>query len=89
MKDNLVKILYQILKSDFNKRGQLVFNFIEAINNDDSNNITQQELDILIDLSFDIEPYEANPERRRQDPSYFGDEKLEELIKEALEKIEE
>ncbi len=69
-------------------RGNAVFNIIELINNRKNEFNPESCDDILLDLAFDLDNYEENPDWRRQSYSYFGDEKLEILINEAITKIE-
>ena len=42
---------------------------------------------VLADLSWDLNFFVANPVWRMQDPSYYGDERLGEEIKEALRRL--
>ena len=45
--------------------------------------------EVLADLAYDLDFYEPNDESRRQDPSFFGDERLEAEIRLARRKIKE
>lgn len=84
-----MEYLIKLLKSSSYERKVLIFEFENYLNSDISQEeLSEQEYNILNELVFDLANYVANPEWRKEDPSYFGDEKLEELIKEALEKIE-
>jgi hypothetical protein len=51
---------------------------------DEGNGISE----ILSELAIDLDYYEPNTEWRKEDPSYYGDEKLEEEIRSALNKID-
>ena len=42
--------------------------------------------DTLSDLAFDLDYYESDPIVRREDPSHYGDQRLEAEITEVLEK---
>jgi len=43
--------------------------------------------EILGDLAWDLDFYEENPSWRRQDPSYYGEERLAQEILDAFEKL--
>lgn len=43
--------------------------------------------DIVGTLAYDLEYYEPDEPKRKQDASYYADDKLHEVIKEGLEKI--
>ncbi|MEI6090341.1 MAG: hypothetical protein WCR42_07820 [bacterium] len=84
------KILFLLKEILINKnaRKYLVFCFQYIINNEIFlANI--EEIDAILDgLLMNMDYYEPYPELCREDPSYYGDEKLEILIKEALGEIE-
>ncbi|HVT95831.1 MAG TPA: hypothetical protein VHD76_23505 [Bryobacteraceae bacterium] len=42
---------------------------------------------ILSDLAFDLDYYEPDPKDRQEDPTFYGDQRVEMEIKEALEKL--
>jgi len=77
MKDLLIKIL-----QDKENRDKLISEFQISIWNGSDDD------DILINLAHDLEFYVSNEEHRKEDPSYFGDEKLEEVIFEALKDLD-
>ena len=75
-----------LLEKDSEKKGKKVFEFTYLVLNGDTE---KDEIDeLLSELALDIDYYEPDPEVRRSEPCYIGDEKLEEEIKSALEKIE-
>ena len=76
-----MEILEKILKYKLNRK-ELVKQFQEQVWN---NQITRNE--ILLDLAYDLDFYEPDSALRSGDPSYYGDEKLEEEVKLALEKL--
>ncbi len=45
---------------------------------------TERSRDILGDLAYDLDFFVANPERRREDPSYYGEDRALEQIRTAL-----
>ena len=74
-------ILRKILE-DKNNRKQLIYEFQNLILDDDDSN------EILSELAYDLDFYEPNDEWRKEDPSYYGDSELEELIIAAIHKME-
>lgn len=46
-------------------------------------------LDVFVDLAYDLDYFVANPEWRREDPSYYGEKRLEEEVRRALARIDE
>jgi hypothetical protein len=46
-----------------------------------------RQWDILNELAHDLEFYVPDPSDRREDPSYFGEERLEREVLEALTKL--
>ncbi len=75
------ELLIGILK-DKENRDRLVFEFQEQVLN------SKEENEILDDLAYDLEYYVQNEEHRKEVPQYFGNEKLEELILQALKDLE-
>jgi hypothetical protein len=45
------------------------------------------EWDLLVDLAYDLDYYEPNPRLRREDPTFFGDEWLEDEVRTCLTKL--
>jgi hypothetical protein len=45
--------------------------------------------EVLADLAFDLDYYEADPKRRQEDPSYYGDDRAETEIEAALTRLAE
>lgn len=77
-----MELLEKIL-TDKSNRKQLVSEFQELIWNDENAS------EILSELAYDLDFYEPDENLRRQDQSYYGDERLEEEIKSALQKLKE
>ena len=75
-----MKILEKILTNKLNRK-RLISEFQESIWNEKNAN------EILIELAHDLDFYEPNEEWRKQEPSYYGDERLEQEIKLALQKL--
>ncbi len=75
-------ILNRILENKLN-REKLISEFQNLVwNSEDSN-------DILSELAYDLDYYEADELKRKEDPSYYGDDHLENLIREAIKKLED
>lgn len=77
MKELLIGIL-----QDKENRYRLVFEFQEQVFK------SEEEHEILDNLAYSLEDYVQNEEHRKEDYSYFGNEKLEELILQALKDLE-
>lgn len=75
-----MQILVQILQ-DKKNRDNLIKKFQEEIWNNDNAN------EILSELAYDLDFYEPNEDWRKENSSYYGDERLEQEIKLALEKL--
>lgn len=77
MKELLIKIL-----KDKENRQKLVYKFEDQFLNSKDKN------EILYELYDELVYYVQNEEHRKEDQSYFGDEKLEELLLQALKDLE-
>jgi hypothetical protein len=44
---------------------------------------------ILRDLAYDLDYYEPDPRKRAEDPSFYGEDRLEREIRGALERLKE
>lgn len=75
-----MQILVQILQ-DKKNRDNLIKKFQEEVWNNDNAN------EILSELAYDLDFYEPNEDWRKENSSYYGDERLEQEIKLALEKL--
>lgn len=82
--DNLNKILEETepAKTELIKSLQNKIWYDESIKDDTLN-------EILTELSYDLDFYEPNEEWRREDISYYGSKRLEEVLKFALYKLKE
>jgi hypothetical protein len=83
--DELVGLLREILLDPL-RRKDLLFRFQELVNNVPPEK-EDEALEILGDLAWDLSFYAQDPMVRREDPSLYGDERLSELIREALRKL--
>lgn len=77
-----MEILGKILTDKLDGK-RLISEFQELIWNDENAN------EILPELAYDLDFYEPNEEWRKEDPSYYGDDRLEVVIKTAIQKLQE
>ena len=78
-----------ILKVSESERFKIISDFQKFIWNYKSSDDENDLSDILWCLAYDLDFYEPNPEWRKECPGcYYGEEKLIENIKEALQSIE-
>jgi hypothetical protein len=76
-----MEILEKILTDKVNRK-DLISEFQELIWNDGNAS------EILSLLAYELDFYEPNEELRKEDPSYYGDEQLEEEVKSAIQKLQ-
>jgi len=82
-------LLLNILKSK-SGRERLIYEYENYVNANIRNiNIDGSILDFYNDLLYDFAYYVEDEKMRSQDPSYFGDEKLEKIINMAIRQLEE
>ncbi len=90
MKSNveLIQFLQVILETEHPIRQKLIKQFQDEVWNDES--IQDETLnEILSELAYDFDFYESNEEWKKEDPSYYGDDRLEVVIKTAIQKLQE
>lgn len=51
------------------------------------NDVSAEEWQILHDLAYDLDYYEPDVRYRAEDPAFYGDERLEVELRQALEKL--
>jgi len=85
--ERFIFMLKEALKDQHHRRN-ILSNFQREIWN--FNKVGQQSpiFEVFSDLAHDLDYYEPDPQIRQEDPSYYGDERLEKEISEALKKIE-
>jgi hypothetical protein len=89
MKTNieLIQSLQSILEAEHPNRAKLVKRFQDEIWNDES--IQDETLnEILSEFAYDLDFYEPNEEWRKEDLSYYGDNKLEKVVKSVIQKLQ-
>jgi hypothetical protein len=77
-----MEILEKILTDKLDRK-RLISEFQELIWNDENAN------EILSELAYDLDFYEPNEEWRKESLNYYGDGRLEEVIKTAIQKLQE
>ncbi len=75
-----MEILEKIFTDKLNRK-RLVSDFQKLIWNDENSN------EILSELAQDLDFYEPNEELRKESSSYYGDDRLEEEIKSAIQRL--
>ncbi len=83
-----MEILRNIL-SDKDKRGTLIEEFQEKVWNGAGYSTDERVNEILSELAYDLDFYEPKEEWRKEDSSYYGEERLRQEIHSALQKLEE
>lgn len=84
----IIECLNKILSESEPVRTELIKSFQNEVWDDES--IKDEALnEILSELAYDLDFYEPNQEWRREDPSYYGDDILDEVVKTAIQKLQE
>lgn len=90
MKSNIeiIELLQFILETEHPSREKHIKEFQDEVWNDES---IQDEIlnEILSELTYDLDFYEPNEEWRKEAPNYYGDDRLEEVVKTAIQKLKE
>ena len=90
MKSNieLIQLLQTVLGTEHRVKQELIKKFQDEVWNDES--IQDETLnEILSELAYDLDFYEPNEEWRKESLSYYGDDRLEEVVKTAIQKLQE
>ncbi len=87
--DDLILLLRQILREKEGRAKSVERFVMEAANLESTIEGSAQEniFEIMKDLALDLSYYEFDSKVRQQESSFYGDERLEELILDALTKI--
>ena len=76
----MIAILEQIL-SDKPNRQRLISQFQKIVWND------ERASDLLSEVAYDLDYYEPDEKEREREPSYYGDDRLEQEINEVMQKL--
>jgi len=83
--NELIQILNQILDENSNKV-ELVKTFQNEIWNNE--NLQDSALnEILSELAYDLDFYENNEKWKKESQNYYGDKRLEEIVKSGIQKL--
>jgi hypothetical protein len=84
----LIQILNRILNVSTSEKVTLVKTLQNEIWNDES--LQDKALnEILSELAYDLDFYEPNEIWKKESPNYYGDERLDEIIKSGIQRIEQ
>lgn len=86
--NQLIELLSAVQQTAGQARVDGVKKFQEIVWNDET--IQDETLnDILSTIAYDLDFYEPDDEKRKEDTSYYGDERLNAEIKSGLKKLKE
>ncbi|MBI3009397.1 MAG: hypothetical protein HYY57_00175 [Candidatus Omnitrophica bacterium] len=80
--------LLLIIRKDPSNRKATVWKFIRKVQETDPPSEDNAVWELLGDLSVDLDYYEPNEKYRREDASFYGEERLEELIDQAFARFQ-
>ncbi|MDR2274876.1 MAG: hypothetical protein LBF27_28465 [Sphingobacterium sp.] len=85
--NELKKLLEEAMNSSGNDRIKAIKEFQDIVWDDTS---IQNEMlnDILTDIAYNLDFYEPNDEWRKENPSFYGDDRLEKEVKIAIQKLQ-
>ena len=86
--DSIKNLLHLIQNEELPGRVNNIKTFQQLVWNNEF--ITKNALvdDILLDLAYDLDFYEPNPDWRKEDISFYGEDRLVENIQKTLQAIE-
>ena len=84
----LIKILQCILEAESPSKDELIREFQEEVWNDES--VQDSKLnEVLSELAYDLDFYESNDRWRENNLGYYGNDKLKNIMKNAIQKLKE
>jgi len=86
-RESLLELLSSAL-SDVRNRKEFISRFQNEVWNADDEFLASAAGEVFSDLAHDLEYYEPDPVRQSESGSYFGDERLESLVRKALADLE-
>jgi len=88
-KEQLLHYL-RLALNDPASRSESIKRFQSAVFEGDQHSlgVNDFEWDVFTELAQDLDYYEPDSDFRREDPSFYGDERVEAEIKDALEKLD-
>ena len=85
--EHFKEMLRAVLDASGPERTAMVKAFQKTVWNNEEGDPDKRQRRILDQLAYDLDFYEPDIDRRREDPSFFGAEKLEAIVREALESL--
>ena len=83
----LLKLLF-VIRNDPTNRKSAFWEFIRTVQKSDPALDSDPVWELLGDLSVDLDYYEPDEKARREDASFYGEERLKELIDQALARFQ-
>ena len=84
----IIESLNKILSESEPLRTELIKSFQNEVWDDES--IKYEAInEILSELAYDLDFYEPNEEWRKEDPSYYGNDRLKKEITQAIKKLKQ
>ncbi|QRO51552.1 hypothetical protein NQ494_00660 [Butyricimonas virosa] len=84
----LIKLLQCILEAESPSKDELIREFQEEVWNDES--VQDSKLnEVLSELAYDLDFYESNDRWRENNLGYYGNDKLKNIMKNAIQKLKE
>lgn len=84
----LIKLLQCILEAGSPSKDELIREFQEEVWNDES--VQDSKLnEVLSELAYDLDFYESNDRWRENNLGYYGNDKLKNIMKNAIQKLKE
>jgi len=84
--EHLGALLQEIL-GDAARRKELVDRFQDLVLKGPALEASNEDVEVFAELAYGLDFYEPGPEVRGGDPSFYGDERLMEEVREALGKL--
>ena len=88
MHDRLIELLVQALNDEGN-RSDVIREFQRLVWESDEVLGNEASEEIFTDLAYDLDFYEPDARIRREDWSYYGDDRLEEELRSGLARLRE
>ena len=84
----LIKLLQCILEAESPSKDELIREFQEEVWNDES--VQDSKLnEVLSELAYDLDFYESNDRWLENNLGYYGNDKLKNIMKNAIQKLKE
>lgn len=84
----LIRLLQCILEAESPSKDKLIKEFQEEVWNDES--LQDPKLnEVLSELAYDLDFYESNEQWREGNLGYYGNNKLKNIMKNAIQKLQE